>query len=169
MMRSALARQVPWLFFCLVILYGHGCGPHVVESSQPLRVENLPDNIKLPLSGSWPEDARDIQFAISSLSLRGQLYAYTVKAPIDQLRDHARQEFAALKQVPVERELEYESVTVDEVKRWKRNYRVNLDWFKPNSIKEGILYKTEDTEEASRTMWIWLDYERSQLYLLIVN
>lgn len=147
----------------------YGCGPAVVESSRPLQVEDLPDNRQITQSGVWPKDARGIQFAIASQALQGRFLAYTVEAPMDQLREHVRREFAAhpAGMIAVERELENSTMTRETVERYERWCGINLDWFKPYLIQEGVVFLTDEPEGFYPT--IWLDYDESRLYLLMID
>ena len=136
---------------------------HVTQSNGFTNVN--PEAEKTTLSHTLPKTASEIRYCRASIGMGGRLLLYRFTAPVSDLHNHAKAEFAAhwdkpkLKVVPNSTS----PFAAAEIALHKTSFGIDVNWMLPLSSDIGTVYVWEDGRSSHRPI-IFVDETNSVLY-----
>lgn len=122
------------------------------------------------LSGALPTSASDFRFCQASVGMGGRLLVYRFSAPLTDLRQHARAEYAAHWDTPAIRETlaAPSPITTHAVKQYQSAFGVDIDWMLPPPDATGTVIDSADGQTAHRPT-IFIDEANGVLYFRMTD
>ena len=125
-----------------------------------------PEAVDSTLSGALPEAAIRIRHCYVSVGVAGRLQLYRFSAPIEELHEHAKAEFAAHWDNPFPAVTFGETAPFTNVGNYESGYGITADWMVPPDTAIGTIYTSSDghsphvptifVDETNRTLYFYM-------------
>lgn len=158
------------LFVFLALAYYYVTGmttPHVNQSEGFIEPNQLPEPISI--SGTLPANASRVRYCNVSVGLAGRLSLYRFSAPVEELHEHALNEFAShLEEIePIVEQGVPSPINADLIVSYSKGFGVEPTWMLPASDSAGALYY--DPEGSSHRPTIYIDEGNEVLYFFMTD
>lgn len=120
------------------------------------------------LSGTLPISATNVRYVQASVGLGGRLLLYRFNAPLSDLQDHVKAEFAAHWDKPTPKVANNALAPITDPSQYKSGFGISSEWMVPPTSSNGTLYISDDGQVSHRPM-IYIDETSHTLYFYMTD